>query len=153
MDEVRRIRRERGMSQTALATASGVDRATLNQVELGRRSPTIATLERLAVALGVEVADFFPKVEPPLFPADLAQRTWTATWGARGEATEGTLAFPGPGEAKLVPLPIPEAEIRRFMEPVERGEATADEAARALAGALTEAMRAMMRGGGHAPAT
>jgi transcriptional regulator with XRE-family HTH domain len=48
------------MSQTDLAAASGVDRATINQVEGGRRSPTLATLHKLAGALGVEAADLIP---------------------------------------------------------------------------------------------
>jgi transcriptional regulator with XRE-family HTH domain len=67
--EVRRIRQERGLSQGHLARSSGVDRATLNQLEGGRRSPTIDTLEKLAGTLAVEVADFFPRAQPDLFDA------------------------------------------------------------------------------------
>jgi transcriptional regulator with XRE-family HTH domain len=66
LEELKRLREEKGWSQTRLAQESGVDRATINQVEGGRRSPTIATLELLASALGAEVADFFPKVQAPL---------------------------------------------------------------------------------------
>jgi DNA-binding XRE family transcriptional regulator len=66
LEELKRLREEKGWSQTRLAQESGVDRATINQAEGGRRSPTIATLEVLAAALGVEVADFFPKAQPPL---------------------------------------------------------------------------------------
>ncbi len=153
MDEIRRIRRELGIKQTELAAASGVDRATLNQVEKGRRSPTIATLERLAVALGVEVADFFPKAEPPLFRDEPAQRGWVASAQAAGAGTGGEAPVPRLGGVRGVPrttsITINEAEIRRYMEPVERGETTADEAAPALA----DAIRTMIRGGGHAPAT
>jgi transcriptional regulator with XRE-family HTH domain len=60
VEELRHIREERSMSQADLAAASGVDRATINQVEGGRRSPTLATLYKLAVALGVEAADLIP---------------------------------------------------------------------------------------------
>jgi transcriptional regulator with XRE-family HTH domain len=66
LEELRRLRKEKGWSQTRLAQESGVDRATINQAEGGRRSPTIATLEELATALGVEVADFFPKAQASL---------------------------------------------------------------------------------------
>jgi transcriptional regulator with XRE-family HTH domain len=66
LEELKRLREEKGWSQTRLAQESGVDRATINQVEGGRRSPTISTLEVLAAALGAEVADFFPKAQPPL---------------------------------------------------------------------------------------
>ena len=66
MEELKRLREEKGWSQMRLAQESGVDRATINQVEGGRRSPTISTLELLATALGAEVADFFPKAQASL---------------------------------------------------------------------------------------
>jgi transcriptional regulator with XRE-family HTH domain len=67
LEELKRLREQKGWSQARLAQESGVDRATINQVEGGRRSPTIATLEVLAEALGVEIADLFPKAQAPLF--------------------------------------------------------------------------------------
>jgi transcriptional regulator with XRE-family HTH domain len=66
VEELKRLRTSKGWSQQKLADESGVDRATINQVEGGRRSPTIATLENLAQAMDVEVADFFPKAQSPL---------------------------------------------------------------------------------------
>jgi transcriptional regulator with XRE-family HTH domain len=66
LEELRRIREEAGLSQAQLARESGVDRATINKIEQGKRSPSIATLENLSRALGVEVADFFPKAQAPL---------------------------------------------------------------------------------------
>jgi transcriptional regulator with XRE-family HTH domain len=66
LEELKRLREEKGWSQTRLARESGVDRATINQVEGGRRSPTISTLDLLATALGAEVADFFPKAQATL---------------------------------------------------------------------------------------
>ncbi len=66
MKELTRIREERGLSQQGLADASGVNKATINQIERGRRSPNVETLEKLAAALSVEVADFFPKAQSPL---------------------------------------------------------------------------------------
>ncbi len=66
MEELRRIREGAGISQSELARRSGVDRATINKIEQGRRSPSIATLEALAETMGVEVADFFPKTQPQL---------------------------------------------------------------------------------------
>jgi transcriptional regulator with XRE-family HTH domain len=66
MRALTQVRRERGLSQQGLADASGVNKATINQIERGRRSPNVETLEKLAEALSVEVADFFPKVEPRL---------------------------------------------------------------------------------------
>ena len=66
MRELTRIREERGLSQQGLANASGVNKATINQIERGRRSPNLETLEKLANALAVEMADFFPKAQAAL---------------------------------------------------------------------------------------
>lgn len=66
MEDLRRMREEAGLTQVSLAKVSGVDRATINKVEQGKRSPSIETLEKLAEALDIEVADFFPKAQAPL---------------------------------------------------------------------------------------
>ena len=66
MTELRRIREERALSQQGLADASGVNKATINQIERGRRSPNARTLEKLAAALNVEIGDFFPLAQAPL---------------------------------------------------------------------------------------
>jgi len=74
LEELRKMREEAGVSQSELARQSGVDRATINRVEMGRRSPSIETLEKLAAAMGTEVADFFPKAQAPLWSGDGAGR-------------------------------------------------------------------------------
>jgi DNA-binding XRE family transcriptional regulator len=62
-----------GLSQVKLAVRADMDPATLNRLEQGKGNPNLKTLERVAEALGVEVAEFFPKassrssVEPSLF--------------------------------------------------------------------------------------
>jgi transcriptional regulator with XRE-family HTH domain len=66
MRELTRIREERGLSQQGLADASGVNKATINQIERGRRSPNTRTLEKLAAGLGVEVGDLYPKAQSTL---------------------------------------------------------------------------------------
>lgn len=70
MEELKRLRNELGWSQQRLADESGVNKATINQVEQGKRSPSIATLESLSAAMGQEVGDFFPKAQAPLFPPE-----------------------------------------------------------------------------------
>jgi transcriptional regulator with XRE-family HTH domain len=67
MEELTRLRVEQGWTQQRLADESNVNKATINQIEKGRRSPNIETLEKLANALGVGVADFFPKAQAPLW--------------------------------------------------------------------------------------
>lgn len=66
MEEVRRLRRERGLSQAKLAALADLDPSTVSQIETGARQANARTLERIAGALGAEVADLFPKVQPPL---------------------------------------------------------------------------------------
>lgn len=66
MEELRRIRGKRGWSQYELARQSGVNAATINQIEMGRRSPRVETLEKLAVSLEVDIADLFPKAQASL---------------------------------------------------------------------------------------
>jgi transcriptional regulator with XRE-family HTH domain len=68
LDRLRQIRDQAGYSQQELADESGVSQHTISEIELGRRKPQGRTLRKLADALGVEVADFFPK-EPGLLEA------------------------------------------------------------------------------------
>jgi transcriptional regulator with XRE-family HTH domain len=50
------LRRAKGLSRYALAKNLGTSRDYLGRVEMGRSSPTVETLQRLAKALGVSVA-------------------------------------------------------------------------------------------------
>jgi transcriptional regulator with XRE-family HTH domain len=80
MNEVRRIRNERGLSQRRLAELAGVNKVTLVHIETGKSSPNVETLEKLADALEVEVADFFPKAQAPLFqPEEVGEETRRAS--------------------------------------------------------------------------
>ena len=66
---LRRLRVERGLAQEALAVDASIDRAYVGRVERGLENPTVAVLERLAVALQCEIVAFFdipaPGSEPP----------------------------------------------------------------------------------------
>ena len=48
------------MSQRALADRAGVVKSTIYEAEAGRHIPRIQTLEKIANALGVEIADLLP---------------------------------------------------------------------------------------------
>lgn len=59
-------RRTRGLSQRQLAARSGVNQADVSRIERGALSPTTATLERLARALGARLRiEPDPHVAPP----------------------------------------------------------------------------------------
>lgn len=49
-------REQRGLSQNALSKTAGVARTTIGYIESGQTTPSIATVELLAQALGVSVA-------------------------------------------------------------------------------------------------
>lgn len=56
---VRRLRVARGVAQEALAVDAGIDRTYVSRVERNMENPTVAVLERLAIALGVEIVELF----------------------------------------------------------------------------------------------
>ena len=66
MLEVRRLRKNRGWNQTELAVHASLAPSVISQVENGKRSPSARTLNKLARALEVDVADLFPKGQAPL---------------------------------------------------------------------------------------
>ncbi|MDP3405221.1 MAG: helix-turn-helix transcriptional regulator [Brevundimonas sp.] len=53
---VQRLRREKGLSQEELADLAGLHRTYVSGVERGVRNPTLTVIDRLARALGVEMA-------------------------------------------------------------------------------------------------
>jgi len=54
---LRRLRVGQGLSQERLALASGIDRAYVGRVERGSENVTISTLEAMAKALAVPIAE------------------------------------------------------------------------------------------------
>lgn len=59
-----RARLERGMTQTELARASGMDQRVISRVETGETLPTVRTLCKIARGLGDDlVIQFVPKSE------------------------------------------------------------------------------------------
>jgi transcriptional regulator with XRE-family HTH domain len=62
---LRRLRGERGLSLRALAARTGFSPSFISQVEAESVSPSIASLEKIANALGVTLGQFFSALEPP----------------------------------------------------------------------------------------
>jgi transcriptional regulator with XRE-family HTH domain len=62
MNEIKRIRLEKGMTQGDLSIKSGVSQALICMYELGHRRPTPLKFETLARALGCTVADLSEKL-------------------------------------------------------------------------------------------
>jgi transcriptional regulator with XRE-family HTH domain len=70
MERIRQLRKDRGLSQARLAVLADMDPATLNRLERGTGNPNLKTLERVADALDVGIADLLeetsPKAQSPL---------------------------------------------------------------------------------------
>ena len=64
-ERLRDIRRSRRATLRTIADRAGVSESFLSQVERGRASASIASLRRIAGALGVSVADLFEPGGPP----------------------------------------------------------------------------------------
>jgi transcriptional regulator with XRE-family HTH domain len=119
---VRRLRESQQLSLRALAERTGFSASFLSQVENGQASPSIASMERIATALGVSLGEFFQnaRVEsPPISRAGgrpMLHSEWSRAQiealGARASGqrlepvlvtlepggTSGTRAFASPGE-------------------------------------------------------
>ncbi|OQW80564.1 MAG: transcriptional regulator [Proteobacteria bacterium ST_bin14] len=54
---VKRLRKERGWSQEALADEAGLDRTYVSGIERVVRNPTVTVVERVAVALQCQMGD------------------------------------------------------------------------------------------------
>jgi transcriptional regulator with XRE-family HTH domain len=59
---VRRFRLEKGLTQEKLTEDSGVSQQYISELERGARNPTIDTLAKIALALGVTTTDLFEPV-------------------------------------------------------------------------------------------
>lgn len=60
---LRKLRTERGWSQSELALRVEMDRNYLSLIELGRNSPSVRMLMRLCMALDVRAAEVLDDVE------------------------------------------------------------------------------------------
>jgi len=52
-----RIRRKNGLTQEQISDLSGISQQYLSELEGGKRNPTIVTLNKVAIALGVTIND------------------------------------------------------------------------------------------------
>lgn len=59
--KIRKMRNAKGLTQAELARAAGMVRPNLSRTEAGKHRPSLATLERIAAALKLPVADLISK--------------------------------------------------------------------------------------------
>ena len=53
------IRTAKGLKLEAVAAVTGVSKSTLNNIENGKTSPTMANLEKIAKGLGCRISDLY----------------------------------------------------------------------------------------------
>jgi transcriptional regulator with XRE-family HTH domain len=59
-DNIRKLRQKKGMSQDRLSKEADLALNTVVKIEIGENpNPTVETLEKIAKALGISVADLF----------------------------------------------------------------------------------------------
>jgi transcriptional regulator with XRE-family HTH domain len=58
-NRLRELRRHQGLSLRALAEKSGLSANTLSLIENGKTSPSVATLQQIALALNIPITAFF----------------------------------------------------------------------------------------------
>lgn len=63
-DQIRSARTDAGLTQEQLASAAGLDRAYISQLENDHKSPTVDTLLRLCGAIGVRASELIARIEP-----------------------------------------------------------------------------------------
>lgn len=56
---VRAVRKEKSLSQEALADRSELDRTYIGGVERGERNISLVNIEKIAIALEIEIKDLF----------------------------------------------------------------------------------------------
>lgn len=90
---IRAIREKRGLSLRALAELSDLSVNAVSLIERGQSSPTVATLHRLAAALGVRIVDLFGgQEEERVVFVPAGERRETRTEGAVMESLAAGLA-------------------------------------------------------------
>ena len=76
VETVHRLRKEQGLTQAQLASATGINRAMIGRMENKDYIPTVEQLQALGETLGFEVVDLFveDRTEKPSTPAAVGKR-------------------------------------------------------------------------------
>jgi transcriptional regulator with XRE-family HTH domain len=103
-EEIRRRRKELGLTITQLAEKASMAFSAVSQIETGKRTPHSTSVVKLAAALGCEVGDLYPKA-PSQLPLDWLsdERVPTLRFEDIPEEARAQLAERGYSDAYFVP--------------------------------------------------
>ena len=76
-DRLKFIREPRQITQSSLASLSGLTQATIANIERGKKDPSIATLQKLAMALDINIATLFASEDVFVFDLKRLRRKYT----------------------------------------------------------------------------
>ena len=116
---IRDRRRDQRLSLDRLATLAGVSKGMLVQIESGQANPSIATLCKVAAALGASVADLVQVAgqhPAEVMPASAPRLLWR---GRRAPAT--LLVDPRTGHARVPALGAESGDAGTTRPPIHRG--------------------------------
>jgi transcriptional regulator with XRE-family HTH domain len=91
---VKRLRKERGLTQEQLAQLAGVSRDTIIQIEKGQKEHGYSTIESVVMALGGNVEEIRGEPrgnQPPPAPLNDDQETLLQRFGALGAEDQARL--------------------------------------------------------------
>jgi transcriptional regulator with XRE-family HTH domain len=110
---LRRIRLRRGLSLDRLAQASGVSRAMLSQVELGRSTPTINVVWRIARALALPFSTLIAASEARSASILRASDAKVLRSGDGRFSSRALFPFAGPRRVELYELRLAPGAVER----------------------------------------
>ncbi len=58
---IRKLRKEKGLSQDVLSGLAGIGRSHLAMIETGRKNASVETLWNIAIALDISMAELFER--------------------------------------------------------------------------------------------
>lgn len=96
-DEVRRRRRESGLTVQELAEVAGLSRRMLTQIELGQANPSLTTVDKVARALGTDFASITRHVRPEpvsVNPPGTSAGIWSSSAGSHAALQVATQKQP-----------------------------------------------------------
>ncbi|WP_348788976.1 XRE family transcriptional regulator [Leifsonia sp. NPDC080035] len=102
-ENLRRLRRDRGMSQEALAQASGISRRTIINLEAGETNVSLVALDRLAGALDATFTDLVverTEHAEPSAPSAPSGEVDVVVWRGADPASIGRLVGAAPARAE-----------------------------------------------------
>ena len=62
-ERIRELREAKGLTQREIANRIGIDDYYISRLENNHVNPTLATMQKIATALDVELRDFFPSAK------------------------------------------------------------------------------------------